>query len=195
MVGTIALHRALAPRVTLALFLAIVASGCGDDNDEGAPGEAVSCEWFAGDNCWRKAANEFAACASDSQGAFDASATTCTTTDGGQVSFPAPVPVDVDVDYSWDFTVENSGMACGHFQSLSNDNGYLLTTPSGEVRAEATAAGEVITCPDGAQYSIPIASAFECLFDLPGISWGALETSLFVSLMGGDDTSIFDCTR
>lgn len=195
MMGTIESRRALAPRAALALLLALVLAGCGGDNDEGPPGEAISCEWFAGDNCWRKAANEFAACASDSQGAFDASATTCTTADGGQVSFASPVPIDVELEYSWDFTVDNSGTACGHFQSLSNDNGYLLTTPSGEVRAEATGFSEVITCADGSQYSIPISSAFECLGDLPGVSWGALETSLFVSLMGADDTTIFDCTR
>ena len=193
MVGRIASHRPLALRAGLPLILVLVASGCGsDDNDDGLPGDPITCEWFMGDNCWRTTATEFGACASDSQGAFDASATSCTTEDGGQVSFDSPVPVDIDTDYPWDFTVENNGTTCGRFQS--NNSGFLLTTPSGEVRADASIAGEVITCPDGSKYSIPISDAFECLFDLPGIAWSE-SSALSVNLTGGDDNSIFDCTR
>lgn len=179
----------------LPLLLAVVATGCGDDNDEGLPGEPITCEWFTGDNCWRKAATEFGTCASDSQGAFDAGGTTCSMPDGGQVSFASPVPVDIDDNYAWDFTVQNNGTTCGRFQSFSSSSKLLLTTPSGLVRAEGSIAGEVITCPDGSKYSIPLANAFECLFDLPGISWGSVDTGLFVSVLGGDGGSAFDCTR
>ena len=195
MVGRTASHSSLALRVGLPLLLVLVATGCGsDDNDDGLPGDPITCEWFTGDNCWRTTATEFGACASDSPGTFDAGATTCTTADGGSVSFGSPVPTEVDADDPWDFTVANNGTMCGRFQSLSNDGGFVLTTPNGEVRAEASIAGEVMTCPDGSKYSIPISDAFECLFDLPGIAWSDSST-LSVNLVGGDDNSIFECTR
>jgi len=194
MLGRIASHRPLALRVGLCLLLVLAATGCGsDDNDDGLPGDPITCEWFTGANCWRATATEFGACSSDSQGAFDASATSCTSEDGGQVSFDSPVPAEIDADYPWDFTVANNGTPCGRFQSIGD--GFVLTTPSGDVRAAANIAGEVITCPDGSKYSIPMSDAFECLFDLPGIGWSESSSTLSVNLVGGDDNSIFECTR
>lgn len=169
--------------------------GCGGDNDDSGPtGEPITCEWFTADNCWRRAANELAECASDVQGSFDATASTCTMEDGGVVRFARPVPEDVDVDYAWDFSVENNGAECGSFRSLPNDSGLVLTTPSGEVRAEATLAREVITCPDGSAYAIGFSDAFECLFELPGIAWSE-SLVLSVSLTGADAGTLFTCAR
>ena len=186
------LHRHM-PWGAFALLSSLLLLGCGSDDDEGElPGEPITCAWFTGENCWRSMANEFGACASDSQGSFDAAGTTCTTPDGGRVSFGSPVPSDVDVDYPWDFTVENNGASCGRYQSTGR--GIVLTTPSGVVRVDARGTGEVVTCPDGSQYSIGLTAAFECLFDLPGISW-AEGTGLWVNLIGADDGSVFDCTR
>lgn len=177
----------------LALLASLLLFGCGSDDGDGKlPGEPVSCAWFTGENCWRMAANEFGACASDSQGSFDAAATTCTTPDGGRVSFGSPVPASIDEDYAWDFTVENGSTLCGRYQS--NDRSIVLTTPNGEVRVDVRGTGEVVTCPDGSQHSIGIAAAFECLFDLPGISWSE-GTGLWVNLVGADDGSVVDCTR
>ncbi|HEU5077002.1 MAG TPA: hypothetical protein VFU02_22585 [Polyangiaceae bacterium] len=186
-------RRSTAWWVLLTLPGILLALGCGSDDDSSElPGEPVTCAWFTGENCWRTAATEFAACASDTQGTFDAASATCTTADGGKVSFGSPVPVAIPNDYAWDFTVESNGATCGRYQS--NDSGIALTTPNAEVRVDVEGTGEVVTCPDGSQYSIPLFDAFECLFDLPGIAWTE-GTEVWVSLLGADDGSIFDCTR
>lgn len=186
-------RRSEASCVLLTLFASLLAPGCGSDDDSSElPGQPVTCAWFSGENCWRAAATEFAACASDTQGTFDAASTTCTTADGGRVSFGSPLPVDIPDDYAWDFTVESNGATCGRYRS--NDSGIALTTPGAEVRVDVKGAGEVVTCPDGSQYSITLFDAFECLFDLPGIAWTE-GTEVWVSVLGTDDGSIFDCTR
>jgi len=186
-------HRRRTHCLLLTLFASLLALGCGDDGDGGLPGEPVNCEWFTGENCWRRAANEFAACASNSQGTFDGDKTECTTADGGRVAFASPVPSDILVEDPWDFEVESNGTRCGRYQS--DDHSIELTTASGTVRVTVHGtSGEVVTCPDGSEYSISLSSLFECPFELPGISW-VQGDSLRVNLVGADDSVIFDCAR
>src|SRR5512134_1666378 len=104
--------------------------GCsGSGDDEVAP--TLTCEWLAGDNCWKAAVAEAGACVLDdsTDGTLSADGTSCTYPGGERVSFDEPLVLPVPDGKVWHFTLESAGSQCLRF----DENGsHRLITASGE---------------------------------------------------------------
>lgn len=191
---------------SLALFLAAASGllGCSQEEDDA---EALSCEFFEADNCWREALLEAAACVpgSEDRGMFNADLTSCTYADGSTVTFDEPAQVPQGDEVLWDFTVSTpSAEACASFYDdteLGSGSGSIeLTTASGTVTESLVGTTLTVTCPEGDRYRGSSFSLLQCddLFtDLPGRSTAWSDTSLSFSLSGtGEDPlPIFACDK
>ncbi len=175
------------------LALVLSSASCGGD-DEGSA-QAVTCEWFQAENCWKQMVAEATACFdSSAEGTFDATGTQCTYPDGTLVSFASPLPEDVDVDQMWNFTVESGGSQCLHFEEL--ESGLRLSTASGTFEQTVSGSNVVIACPSGERVTIGAFAALECGFTtLPGFGWSGSSGNHYFSLMGGHEGegSLFRC--
>jgi hypothetical protein len=188
--------------VPIALLLPLWACGDkepGEDTDTLA-GEEISCDWFAGDNCWKEQVASAASCAApDGSGTFNADFTVCSYGDGTEIHFDTPAPAvgspteDEFFDYAWNFEILIGGSTCLSF--TTDDTTWSVETPEGTFSSYTHSGTTQYSCPSGEQYTIGAMSLFtDCDWDtLPGtisMSGGSLALGL---TGGADDLTLFSC--
>ncbi len=181
------------------IFVSLLLPACDDEqvDDTASSPEAIDCDWFASDNCWRTTVEAAIACVPEGGvlGTFDADRTTCTGTDGTVIRFATPTPEKITGDEVWDFDVEADGETC--FSYLMDDEGLVGVTSAGTFEETRQAATVSLACPDGSVYTIGAFDMLQCDWDtLPGIvTWSTMGTVSFE--LGGNPGAIgtvFTCS-
>jgi len=130
----------------------------------------TACEWFAGDNCWKKSVVAAYACVPKNQGTFNAARTVCTLEDGATVTFAKPVPATPVIDT--DFTIAKDGKTCVHF-AVTSGKVTILETSLGTYRMQNDSPWPGLAstfCPDGSAVTLQPASLQDCDYKLqPGL--------------------------
>lgn len=184
------------------LLLALAPLACdGEESGDGANaggGTPISCEWFAGDNCFKRIAAEAQSCITNTEsGIFSSDGLTCSIGSETRIDFAtSPLASDLD-DYRWDFDIVVNGSNCASFTSLgsNDDGGFSLKTASGEFRQEVVGMQMALVCPSGERYSLGGLDAFACISSgMPGHAWSYSSNFVSFSLMGASDQQeLFDC--
>ena len=171
--------------LALALFAALL--GCTrDPDDSGLPNgeeDSLKCEWFAGDNCWKRSVEAAAPCAlaGDEPGVLSADGSGCAYGDRGAIAFHAPFdPEALDAGtYEWDLSIEIGDRSCLSWKDIG-DTGFTLETSAGPFEDRLEGIAVTLTCPNGRE--VHAADAFDLLecgdggtTNLPGstYSWTA----------------------
>jgi hypothetical protein len=183
-------------RITAALLLGLVAVSC----HSSPPGEKVSCEWFAGESCWKSSLDAAAACAIDSslEGTLSADGLTCSFADGSEVHFGAPIDLANMEGNDVDLEIIRSGESCLTFTNRDGE-GFHLTTSLGTF-SETGQFTLVVTCPDGTPVhadSLEILQCENALGILPGSGHTWSSSSFSYRLMNGRDGDVvlFSCSK
>lgn len=179
--------------------------GCSGSSDAGDDG-SLTCEWLAGDNCWKQTANQATSCLppESESGVLSADNSTCTYPSGAVVTFTPPLVFPLQSNPTWNFTITTGGQPCLHYED--SNGGFELTVADQTVSEGLSGAmGMRITCPDGVTHSTSNAlGLLGCDSDsglffggLPGNSWSSGTTSVSFSLLGAGPSALqmFDCVR
>lgn len=162
--------------------------------DAGAHTAALTCALIEGDNCWKDALDEIAACApgEEQTGLLAPDRSSCSF-DGAEVHFRS-LP---DLENDWDFTVTAAGQPCVtvvHDEQDDHDR-WTLVTASGTTEY-VIGDGARLGCPDGRTYetgnTLPL---FDCLSDAPGDISLLAEFQVAYNLHGGRSgaVAVIDC--
>jgi hypothetical protein len=189
------------------LWVALCA-GCsssgGNPSDAGLP--PLTCDWLAGDNCWKSTVNLATSClpAGTDFGTLDAANMVCTYPNGTTITFDTPLqlPIPADAPPPFKFTVTAGGQTCLRFDE--NNTGFTLTAGGQQVTLTLIdEPGVQVTCPGGTTYFAP--NFFELLsctggtMGVPGTSWFSNIASITFDLKGTSTATqlvpIFDCRR
>src|SRR3982751_1956559 len=178
----------------LSALAVMVAWGVGcSSGGSGSGGGALTCEWLAGDNCWKQTATAATACLppADEHGTVSADGRTCTYASGAVITFASPLVFPLPDDPTWNFTVSNAGQTCLHYEDV---NSHLKLVVGDQTVTEAATGGLglAITCPGGMTYSNANAfDLFNCDADgggflggLPGIAASWSDSSVSLGLIG-----------
>ncbi len=170
--------------------------GCG-----GGPKE-ISCDWFEGDNCWKKSVAAAVACIPTGEtGVLSADRTSCSYSDNTLVTFANAVPETAPGSYAWDLSITKGGATCASFLDLTSNGGgdFRLETSLGVFRKDGDNPNEgsnvVFTCPDG-EYQIDFLDALDCVDSFPGFGASATPTSASLSFLGagsGTSANLVNC--
>jgi len=202
-------------RASRLLFLGMaLCAGCsssgGNAGDGGADGGGLplTCDWLAGNNCWKTTINLAASClpAGTDFGTFDAANTVCTYPNGTTVTFDAPLMLPIPTDEPpFRFTVASGGQTCLRFEEREvGEVGFTATAGGQAVKLTLVGAtGVQMTCPDGTTYSADnIFELFTCgggTMGVAGTSWFSNAARIEFDLTGASTATqllpIFDCRR
>ena len=190
----------------LTLGTTILGTGCGSGSSS-APSGNLTCDYLAGDNCWKMTASTATSClpSTSDTGTLSADGKTCTYASGNVVTFTPALTFPIPDNPSWNFTVTASdGTACLSYQQTAN--GPFTLTVKGQTVKETQPAGLGLglSCPDGTSYSTSNALALLSCGDggsqggLPGSGWSNSNSEVSFGLLGTSTTSsdelmIFDC--
>lgn len=182
----------------LGLLLTLASAGCVDSSGSATGiGTPVTCEWFAGDNCWKTTAAEANACIeSGTTGTLSSDWLTCSYENGTQISFGTSPATSMADDYLWDFDITTAGRSCASYVDFGNNTGFSLETASGEFREDIVGGQMNISCPNGQQFTMPALGALSCLTQgLPGTAWSNSESFASFSFMStADQRPLFNCS-
>ena len=107
----------------LAVVAVMVAWGVGcSSGGSGSGGGALTCEWLAGDNCWKQTATAATACLppTDEHGTLSDDGRTCTYASGAVITFASPLVFPLPDEPTWNFTVSNAGQTCLHYEDVNS---------------------------------------------------------------------------
>jgi len=193
-------------RISLTATLCLTLLACGDEEDSkddtgGLAGEAISCDWFDGDNCWKEHVVSAQACAiPDVTGTFNANFTICSFPDGTEVHFDTPAPVagspteDDFFDYPWNFEIFVGGSSCLSY--TTGEYSWSLETPDGSFDSLVSSGENQLTCPSGDQVVIGTMTIFsDCDWNsLPGYVAMSGAGMSFGLTGGAEDLTLFSCS-
>ena len=156
----------------------------------------VSCDWYAGNNCWKTAVAEANACIDErEQGTLDGDGRGCSYPGAVRLSFAASV-LDADDGYVWSFSVARGGEACVAFTQLgpAGEGGFSIATRAGELRQRVVDGDLIYGCPSGEGASIGAEESLDCEAGLPAILYDASATAATFAFLGGATNEVlFDC--
>jgi hypothetical protein len=188
-------------------MLAIAALACGGGSSGSA--DTLTCDWLAGDNCWKMTVDEAAACLPPEldMGTLSADKKTCTYASGITVTFASPLVIpqptanDPNPDPKLNFTVTNGGVDCLHYED--NAAGFKVVVKGQTVQESSAAYSLSISCPDGTSVSTSNAlGILSCGADgggflggIPGKFWSSDGTNFSFGLIGtsGSSQPVFSC--
>jgi hypothetical protein len=181
--------------------------GGGNATDGGADGgdPPLTCDWLAGDNCWKTTLAMAASCLPPAAdfGTFNAQNTTCTYANGAVITFDTPVTLPVPTQAPpFKFTVASGGQTCLRFDETTA--GFTVTAGGQTFTLRLLAEPSVeVTCPGGMTFFAD--NFFDLLtcpagsMGVPGTSWLSNAAGLTFDLKGAGTASqllpIFDCRR
>lgn len=179
-----------------AIVALALSAACGGDDVET---QLLTCELLiAGDTCWDETLAALAACADPvAPGQFNAAGDRCEYSDGTAIDFAAPLETDVFFDFTlpvdpvFDSVLRDA--AGGECARVAVDGDSQQVTVDGQVtRFEVRSLSGVLTCPDGTAYEGG-SELFACAGEVPGFSFGNSRVAIQYSLVGGGNSTVFDC--
>jgi len=184
--------------------IAVGAFACGNGNSSASGGNALTCSWLDGSNCFKTTIAAAMSClpAPDAQGTLSADGKTCSYSDGHLVTFDQPVtlpPTDAELG---NFTITDDGVACFGWAEPSTGN-FTVKTSAGTFSQTTTGAVISMVCPDGTTWSTSGPSADLALISCdgganenPGL--GSLSSASSVSVLldgtGSGELALFNCS-
>jgi hypothetical protein len=155
----------------LLVFLSLL--GCG--SKASAPKTVqVTCEWLAGDNCWKETVARVATCVDQSATCvFSADGSACTYPDGTLVSLAPPRTTSLQFYFAVvDVVIHSQGAECAalHVTPGGGGDSFSLRTSAGTFSQSFSAGAMRYACPDGTIYVMDLSTAINCHLDtkLPG---------------------------
>jgi len=141
--------------------------------------QALTCEMIAGQNCWRDALAEVAACAPGASvtGTLSSDAKSCTYASGDSVTFEGDI-TNLDLESVFSFELTTGGSLCTGFSSEEVPERHTVRTALGT--ASWTFADMVtLSCPDGSAYQMDTLAALKCdgFPDVFSFVWASSATS------------------
>ncbi|HEV7558895.1 MAG TPA: hypothetical protein VGO00_25660 [Kofleriaceae bacterium] len=145
---------------------------------------ALTCEIIAGQNCWRDALAEVAACAPGASvaGMLSSDAKSCTYASGDSVTFEGDI-TNLGLESTFSFELTTGGSLCTGFSTEEPETRTLRTALG---TASWTLADTVtLSCPDGTTYQTDTLSALDCdgFPDVLGFVWASSATSFQFELV------------
>jgi hypothetical protein len=123
-----------------------------NDTDEPCTGDCgpLTCDWFAGENCWKDGIVEAAACLPGGTATFSGDRASCEYADGTTVTFGEAVPTSDPGMYAWQLEVTDASDAfCASF--AVTPDGYEIVSASGTVEMIQAGYDEDVVCQDATE--------------------------------------------
>jgi hypothetical protein len=199
--------RHLATAAVASIAVGAFACGSGNGNSSGGSGNALTCSWLNGSNCFKTMIAAAMSCLppANAQGTLSADGKTCSYSDGHVVAFAQPVTLPPSGSQTSNFAVTDNGVTCLSWAQPSTGN-FTVKTSAGTFRQTTTGAVISMICPDGTTFSTSGPSGDLALISCdggganenPGLG-GTVSSAHAVSVLldgtgAGGEPTLFTCS-